>query len=84
MDQLLRTHTNYCGDFLDDIVIYSDSAIDHLRRLVTFFALFHDNITNSPAQSFIRYPNVELLRFRVDSLGLTNISQRVETSRKLS
>ena len=30
------------------------------------------------------YPNVELLGFRVDSLGLTNTAQRVEAFKKLA
>jgi hypothetical protein len=85
MDRLLASHSGYCRAFIDDIVIYSDTADDHLRHLRTIFALFRKkNIAISPTKSYLGYPNVELLGFRVDSLGLTNTAQRLEAFKKLA
>ena len=85
MDQLLKPHQDCAYAFIDDIVIYSDNAKEHLKHLNRLFKLFCDrNIAISPIKSYIGYPNVELLGFRVDGLGLTTTAQRVEAFRNLS
>ncbi|EAQ84379.1 hypothetical protein CHGG_08393 [Chaetomium globosum CBS 148.51] len=85
MDQLLKPHAEYARAFIDDIVIFSNDAEDHLKHLERIFRLFHDkNVAIAPTKSFIGYPSVELLGFRVDSLGLTTTAQRVEAFRNLA
>ncbi len=72
MDRLLRLYAKYAQAFIDNIVIFSNIAKEHLRYLETLFSLFVEkNIAILAAKSFIGYPNVELLGFRVNSLGLT-------------
>ncbi|EAQ86812.1 hypothetical protein CHGG_08065 [Chaetomium globosum CBS 148.51] len=85
MDQLLNPHAEYARAFIDDIVIFSNDAEDHLKHLERIFRLFHDkNVAIAPTKSFIGYPSVELLGFRVNSLGLTTTAQRVEAFRNLA
>lgn len=85
MDQLLKPFAGFARAFIDDIVIFSDTAEDHLRHLKRLFRLFTDkNIAISPTKSYIGYPGVELLGFRVDSLGLTTTAQRVQAFRDLA
>lgn len=85
MDRLLQGRAHFCRAFIDDIVIFSDTAEDHLRHLRDIFRLFTSkNIAISPAKSYIGYPNVELLGFRVDNLGLTTTAHRVAAFKNLA
>lgn len=79
MDRLLSGHSEYCRAFIDDIVIYSETREEHERHLRRIFELFlSKNIAISPSKSFVGYPNVELLGFRVDGLGLSTTADRVK------
>jgi hypothetical protein len=85
MDRLLDKHSSYCRAFIDDIVIFSDSEEDHLRHLRTIFDLFcRKNIAISPTKSYLGYPDVELLGFRVNGLGLSTTKERVAAFRNLA
>ena len=85
MDRLLDKHSHYCKAFIDDIVIFSDNAEQHEQHLKTIFRLFlSKNIAISPAKSYVAYPDVELLGFRVNSLGLTTTKERVAAFRNLA
>ncbi|KAL2017179.1 hypothetical protein VTK56DRAFT_2499 [Thermocarpiscus australiensis] len=85
MDRLLHKHSHYCSAFIHDIVIFSDNAEDHIKHLRTIFALFRSkNIAISPKKSYIGYPNVELLGFRVDGLGLITTEHRVQAFKDLA
>jgi hypothetical protein len=54
MDKLLSPHRTYCRAFIDDIVIFSDSADEHERHLDTIFALFDSRgISIAPKKSFL-------------------------------
>lgn len=84
MDQLLTPHAKYCRAFIDDIVIYSDNLEDHKKHLRKIFKLFiSKNIAISPSKSFVGYPNVELLGFRVDGFGLSNTADRIAAYKQL-
>jgi hypothetical protein len=84
MDHLLRPHRAFATAFIDDMIVFSDSAAEHIRHLRTVFKLFQDkNISLSSKKSFLGYPSVELLGFRVDGLGLYNTSDRIKTIREL-
>ena len=79
MDKLLRPHKAYCKAFIDDIIIFSDDFGFYKQHLETIFALFEaKRIALSPTKSFIGYPNVELLGFYVDSLGLSTTEDRIQ------
>src|SRR5216117_1903990 len=70
MYRVLRPFKEYCRAYIDDIVIFSDSESDHLQHLETIFQLFTDRrLSISPKKSWIAYPSVELLGFRVNALG---------------
>ncbi|RYC55608.1 hypothetical protein CHU98_g10598 [Xylaria longipes] len=85
MDKLFRSHSQYCRCFIDDIIIFSDTFEEHIQHLHTIFGLFQTkNIAMSPKKSFIGYPSVELLGFRVDALGLSNTKDRVQAFQQLA
>jgi hypothetical protein len=85
MDRLLWKHAAYCRAFIDDVVIYSDTLEDHIHHLRTIFKLFRSkNIAISPTKSYIGYPNVQLLGFRVDGLGLSTTADRVAAFKNLA
>jgi hypothetical protein len=72
---LLRVYKDYTYIFINDIIIYSDNTEDYLRYLNRLFKLFSNkNITIVPTKLYIGYPNIELLGFRIDNLGLTTIA----------
>lgn len=85
MDRLFRSHSHYCRAFIDDIIIFSNTYDDHVKHLNTIFGLFQErNIAMSPKKSFIGYPSVELLGFRVDSLGMSTTAERVQAFKQLA
>lgn len=70
MDRLLADFL-FCRAFIDDIVIFSESTENHERHLRSVFGLFvKRNIALSLKKSFIGYPLVDLLRFRIDGLRI--------------
>jgi hypothetical protein len=84
MDSVLREHDEYAAAFIDDIIIYSDSFEDHLVHVRRIFELFESlNISLSPGKSFIGYPSIQLLGFRVDGLGLSNTNERIKAIRSV-
>jgi hypothetical protein len=84
IDRVLKPYSTFYRAFIDDIVIYSKSATDHRRHLNTIFDFFKaKKISISPSKSFLAYPSVELLGFRVDGLGLTTTGERVEAFKSL-
>lgn len=84
MDQLLQTSSSFCRAFIDDIVIFSDNLDKHKKHLHHIFKLFTSkNIAISPQKSFVGYPNVELLGFRVDGFGLSNTADRIAAYKQL-
>jgi RNase H-like domain found in reverse transcriptase/Reverse transcriptase (RNA-dependent DNA polymerase)/Chromo (CHRromatin Organisation MOdifier) domain/Integrase zinc binding domain len=84
MDNLLKDHKHYCRAFIDDIVIFSDNENDHYSHLKTIFKLFNTlGISISPKKSFLAYPSVELLGFRVDAFGLSTTTERIAAFKNL-
>ena len=84
MDRLLRKYP-FCRAFIDDIVIFSDSAKEHLEHLRVIFGLFVEmNIALSPKKAYVGYPSVDLLSFRVNSLGLSITDERLKAFSKLA
>lgn len=84
MDRLFDKCKHFCRGYIDDIVIFSDTAEDHIKHLRTMFSLFmKKNITISPAKSFLGYPDVELLGFHVNGFGRTTTASRVAAFKQL-
>ena len=85
MDRLLDKHSYYYKAFIDDIVIFSNNVEQHEQYLKTIFRLFlSKNIAISPVKSYMVYLDMELLGFRVNSLGLTTTKERVVAFRNLA
>ena len=77
MDLQLRDFAEFCRIYIDDIVIASKMFEDHLQHLdLLFTKLYGLNITLEPSKSFLGYPNIQLLGFCVDSLGMTTLSEK--------
>jgi hypothetical protein len=84
MDRLLRPFRHFCRAFIDDVIIFSRSAEEHLRHLETILKTFTaKNISINPKKSWIGYPSAQVLGFRVDSLGLSTTAERVASFAKL-
>ena len=78
IDRLLDKHFYYYKAFIDNIIIFSNNVEQYKQYLKTIFWLFlSKNIAISPAKSYIAYLDIELLGFRVNSLGLTTTKERV-------
>ena len=85
MDKLLRPHQMFARAFIDDIVIFSESFEEHQRHLREIFGLFvSKNIAISPTKSFIGYPSVDLLGFRVNGFGYSTTAQKVHAFQALA
>ena len=78
MDRLLDKYSYYYKAFINNIVIFSDNVELYKQYLKTIFQLFlSKNIAISPIKLYVVYLDVELLGFRVNSLGLTTTKERV-------
>ena len=78
IDRLLDKHSYYYKAFINDIIIFSNNVEQYKQYLKTIFQLFlSKNIAISPTKLYIVYLDVELLGFRVNSLGLTTTKERV-------
>ncbi|KAI0997352.1 hypothetical protein K3495_g10831 [Podosphaera aphanis] len=78
IDNILRDHREYCRVYIDDIVIFSQTAEDHAKHLRAVFAKLNaHNITLSPHKSFIGYPSIKLLGQKVDALGLATADDKI-------
>jgi hypothetical protein len=74
----LDPYKHYYKAFIDNVVIFSDNAKDHLRHLEKMFQLFISrNIAINPKKSFIGYPSVELLGFVIDAFGMATTAERI-------
>lgn len=78
MDLQLRDFAEFYRIYIDNIVIASKIFKDHLQHLDLLFTKLHDlNITLEPSKSFPGYPNIQLLSFCIDSLGITTLSEKI-------
>ena len=78
IDRLLDKYSYYYKAFINDIIIFSNNVEQYEQYLKTIFQLFlSKNIAISPIKLYIAYLDVELLGFRVNSLGLTTTKECV-------
>jgi hypothetical protein len=70
MDRKLFKHRHFARAYIDDIIIFSNAAEEHIRHVEIILRLFKEvNLALSPTKSFIGYPSVKLLGFKVDAVG---------------
>lgn len=83
-DRLLRPFKAFAKGYVDDIVIFSRTLLDHIAHLRQVFSLFKRvGVALKPSKSFLGYPNVQLLGQRVDSFGLSTPAERLAAISKL-
>lgn len=84
IDRLLRKYNKYYKTFINNVIIFSNSFSKYIQQLHTIFKLFNNkNIKVSLKKSFLGYPNVDLLGFKINGFGLIIITKRVKAFRKL-
>lgn len=82
--KLLRPHRSYAKGYIDDIVVFSKSKLDHMQHLRNVFRTLQDaRIVMSPKKTYLGYPTANLLGQRVDSLGLVTTKEKIEAIRAL-
>ena len=83
-DRLLRAFKDFAKGYVDDIVIFSRTLLEHIAHLRQVFTLFKRvGVALKPSKSFVGYPNVQLLGQRVDSFGLSTSEERLEAISRL-
>ena len=82
---MLDKYSHYYKAFINNIIIFSDYTEQYKQHLKTIFRLFlSKNIAISPTKLYIVYLDIELLGFRVNSLGLTTTKERIVAFRNLA
>jgi len=85
MDRRLWPYRKFIRCFIDDIVIFSKTAAEHILHLRQILALFAEmRLWLSADKSFLAYPSVELLGHRVNGLGMTTTAQKVAAIRNIT
>lgn len=78
MDKKIHPYREFARAFIDDMVVLSKTATEHVHHLRKVFALFTEiGLSLSPAKSFLAYPSVQLLGHRVDGLGMPTTEERI-------
>ena len=79
IERKLWSHLAYADAYVDDVVIASNSAQDHARHVRNVFQLFKSiNLSVNSRDSSFGYPRVQLLGFKVDSLGMATRDKRIK------
>jgi hypothetical protein len=85
MDKQLRDHTDFARNFVDDIVIFSDTIGEHFEHLTTILSLFSRlRLFLLAKKSFIGYPSVKLLGHLVDAFGMATTEERVAAFKNIT
>lgn len=79
IDLILREYREFCRVYVDDVLIASKDAAAHEEHLrLVFGKLEEHNIALSPAKSYIGFPSIKLLGYKVDALGLATPDEKVK------
>ena len=82
---MLDKYSYYYKAFINNIVIFSDNVEQYEQYLKTIFRLFLlKNIAILLVKLYMVYLDIELLGFRINSLGLTTTKERVVAFRNLA
>ena len=85
IDRVLRPYREFARAYVDDVVIFSKTLQDHVSHLRKVFKLFVENgISINPAKAFLGYPSVQLLGQKVNSLGLSTATDKLEAISRLA
>lgn len=85
IDNILCEVRNWACVYVDDIICDAKSLDNLLSKLRILFEIFMAyRILIKPTKSFLNYPDVSLLGQRVDSLGLTTATEKLQTSKLLT
>ncbi|KHE79291.1 hypothetical protein GE21DRAFT_1221264, partial [Neurospora crassa] len=64
--------------YINNIIIISNSVKDYFKHLNTIFSLFvSKNIILLPKKSYLGYPNIELLKFYINSFKLSTTKEYI-------
>ena len=84
IDRLLRVFRRFARAYVNDIVIFSRIAKEHVTHLrEIFFTLIQNNIFIKSIKTFIEYFTVSLLSQKVDSLDLATTKEKLRAISKL-
>lgn len=84
MDRLFFPHREFVRAYIDDIIIFSKTAEEHLQHVATVFDLLDKNRVHiSPLKSFVAYPSVRLLGYNVDGKGVSKTDDRINAFKRL-
>lgn len=84
IDTILRDERYFARAYIDDIVIFSHTFQDHLNHLKAVFQKLKDHFIHlSPKKCFLSYPSVALLGQRVDALGLSSATDKLDAIKNL-
>ena len=85
MDRLLYNHFKYYKAFINNIIVYFDTAEQHFVNFKTVFRLFFNkNIAIFLTKLFFKYLFVKLLSFRINTLNLLITINRFAAFRNLT
>ena len=72
IDGTFFEYRHFMRAYIDDIVIFSNTAEEHLQHIETVLRILDKNrICISPGKSFAAYPSVNLLGYIVSSKGIS-------------
>ena len=86
MDTILSMEglQEFAACYIDDILIYSDTAVDHLTHVSrVLLALLKNNLKAHPDKSIFVAPVMEFLGFQVNGVGITPMDAKVAAIRDL-
>jgi RNase H-like domain found in reverse transcriptase/Reverse transcriptase (RNA-dependent DNA polymerase)/Integrase zinc binding domain/Chromo (CHRromatin Organisation MOdifier) domain len=84
MDRIFFKHRHFVRAYIDDIVIFSDTAEEHLEHVEQVLRILDENrVCVSAAKSFAAYQAVRLLGYIVDGEGVSRTDDRVQAFRDM-
>ena len=84
IDRLLRKFRKFVRAYVNDIVIFSRSKIEHETHLRDVFKiLVENNVSIKSTKTFLNYSFVSLLNQKIDSLDLITSKEKLRTIFKL-
>jgi hypothetical protein len=86
MDTILATEglEKFATCYVDDILIFSDTADEHLNHVCTvLLALAKNRLKAHPAKSIFGAPVMEVLGFQVNGVGITPMEAKIAAIKNL-
>ncbi|KAF3766741.1 hypothetical protein M406DRAFT_251798 [Cryphonectria parasitica EP155] len=79
MDRLLYEYKYFIKAFINDIIIFSNSFINHLKHFNIALSIFDKKeISIFLTKSYISFPSIKLLSFYINALGLFTTKEHTE------